>query len=247
MDVMISIIVPIYNVENYIEKCIESLVSQSFENIEIILVNDGSTDNSLDICYKYSRIYSKIKVFTQENSGLSPTRNKGIKEAVGKYILFVDSDDWIDSITCEVLFKHATQYNLDAVLFSSVSEYSNNQIYKPLYDEKDTVFDTQKSVREFVFKKMIGLENNQLKYPHLIDRYISAWGKLYSTKIIKENSIFFKSLKEVPSEALLFNMEYFYYCNKASYINKYFYHYRRDNQDSITKKYKEDLIKKWSN
>ena len=102
---MISVIIPIYNVEKYLTKCIESVINQTYKNLEIILVNDGSTDNSKEIIDKYSSIDSRIKVINKKNGGLSDARNVGIELAKGEYITFLDSDDWIELNMYEKLYK----------------------------------------------------------------------------------------------------------------------------------------------
>ena len=101
----ISIIVPVYNVELYLEKCIESIINQTYTNIEIILVDDGATDSSGNICDLYSKKDSRIKVIHKRNGGLSDARNVGIEKAVGQYLMFVDSDDYIDKTMCEKLYN----------------------------------------------------------------------------------------------------------------------------------------------
>ena len=101
----ISIIVPVYNVEKYLSECLDSIINQSYKNIEIILINDGSTDSSLEICQKYQKNDKRIKLISQANKGLSISRNNGMKIATGKYIMFVDSDDIIHSRMIEVLYK----------------------------------------------------------------------------------------------------------------------------------------------
>ncbi len=105
MNDLISVIVPVYNVKNYLEKCLDSIINQTYKNLEIILINDGSTDESLDICYMYEKKDNRIKVYNQENHGLSYTRNRGIELARGKYIGFVDSDDVISPFMYEFLYK----------------------------------------------------------------------------------------------------------------------------------------------
>ena len=104
MKDLISVIVPVYNVKNYLEKCLDSIINQTYKNLEIILINDGSTDESLDICYMYEKKDKRIKVYNQENHGLSYTRNRGIELARGKYIGFVDSDDVISPFMYEFLY-----------------------------------------------------------------------------------------------------------------------------------------------
>ena len=99
---LISIIVPVYNVEKYLEQCLESLLNQTYKNIEIIVVNDGSTDQSLDILKKYSFKDNRIKLYSQKNQGISAARNTALEHINGKYVMFVDSDDWIEINTCEI-------------------------------------------------------------------------------------------------------------------------------------------------
>ena len=111
MNDLISVIVPVYNVKNYLEKCLDSIINQTYKNLEIILINDGSTDGSLDICYMYEKKDNRIKVYNQENHGLSYTRNRGIELARGKYIGFVDSDDVISPFMYEFLYKAINEYN----------------------------------------------------------------------------------------------------------------------------------------
>ena len=96
-DTLISIVVPVYNVSQYLERCIQSVIYQTYENLDIILIDDGSTDNSGLICDKYAKIDKRIRVLHQQNSGLSAARNAGIEIAKGKYITFIDSDDYVDS------------------------------------------------------------------------------------------------------------------------------------------------------
>ena len=100
---MISVIVPVYNVENYLEECLESIQNQTYTNIEVIMINDGSTDGSKEICERFCLQDNRFKLVTQENQGLSAARNRGVKESVGQYIMFVDSDDVINTKVIEVL------------------------------------------------------------------------------------------------------------------------------------------------
>jgi len=114
---IISIIIPVYNVEDYVDYCLSSIVDQTYKNLEIIIVNDGSTDRSLDILEKYSQFDSRIILVNQENRGLSSARNTGLDLASGEFVLFVDSDDWLDVDTCERLLRVAFETNSDVVIF----------------------------------------------------------------------------------------------------------------------------------
>ena len=112
MNELISVVVPVYNVENYLEKCVSSITNQTYKNLEIILVNDGSKDNSGAICDDLAKNDSRIKVIHKENGGLSDARNTGINVATGEYIGFVDSDDWIERDMYEQLYKRERSYAL---------------------------------------------------------------------------------------------------------------------------------------
>ena len=105
MNSLISVIVPIYNVEDYISKCIESIINQTYKNLEIILVNDGSKDKSFDISLEYEKKDERIKLFTKENGGLSDARNYGLDRATGKYLAFIDSDDFVDLLMFETMIN----------------------------------------------------------------------------------------------------------------------------------------------
>ena len=121
----VSIIVPVYNVEKYLSKCLDSLVNQTLKDIEIIIVNDGSPDHSQDIIDKYAKRYSKkIRAFQKDNGGQASARNLGLTKATGEYILFVDSDDYIELDTCDELYNNAKKLNSDIVLFDYYIIYS---------------------------------------------------------------------------------------------------------------------------
>ena len=106
MNKIISVIIPVYNVENYIEKCLNSIVNQTYNNLEIIIIDDGSTDNSIAIAEKIAENDKRIRIISQVNQGVSSARNLGLDNASGEYILFIDSDDWLDLETCKIATRH---------------------------------------------------------------------------------------------------------------------------------------------
>lgn len=167
---LISIIIPVYNVEKYLEKCLDSVIHQSYENIEIILVNDGSTDTSGEICKKYSEKDKRIVLFNQENAGLSAARNTGIEICKGEYIAFVDSDDWVEKDYILKMYTECKNKNVDIVIcgFNKVNE--NN----------DLILDESSKLR----KRTI---DNKNKFDLLFNENnletILAWNKLYKRKI----------------------------------------------------------------
>ena len=133
MDVKISVVLPVYNVANYLRKCLDSLVNQTFEDFEVICVNDGSTDLSLGILEGYALSDSRFKIISQENKGLSGARNTGIQHVQGKYVLFVDSDDWLEENALEELYNHVKGFDSDITMFKfryyneDTNEFSENQ------------------------------------------------------------------------------------------------------------------------
>ena len=122
----VSVIVPVYNVEKYLKRCLDSLINQTLKDIEIIVVNDGSTDNSLDILNKYAENDSRIKVIDKENSGVSDCRNIAMKQMKGKYIMFVDSDDWIDNNALEIMYTKIEEEKSDVVMCTYMREFTNH-------------------------------------------------------------------------------------------------------------------------
>lgn len=144
----ISVIIPVYNVEQYLEKCLDSILNQTYKNIEIILVNDGSIDKSGVICDEYSRKYNNIKVFHKENGGVSSARNLGIDNATGQYLAFVDPDDYIDPNMYEILVKKIVETNSDIAMCSFVYVKENENIVEDNSDET-LVFDKEEVLRRY--------------------------------------------------------------------------------------------------
>lgn len=128
MEAKVSVIVPVYNVEKYLNKCIETLINQTYKNLEIILVNDGSTDNSYALCEEYARRDMRIKVINKENGGLSDARNAGLKIATGKYISFIDSDDYVELDMIYNLYQGIIKFDADICCCGKVLEYEKNNI-----------------------------------------------------------------------------------------------------------------------
>jgi len=170
----ISIIVPIYNAEKYLNKCLDSLMAQTKEELEFILVNDGSTDNTEQIIKEYQD--KRIKYFKNKNQGIGKTRNFGIEKAKGKYIMFLDSDDYLEKNACEVLFNKAEKDNLDIVICDFYKIYDNG---------------SKEEVKQPSFK------NSSLKdNPKILNENLSPWAKLYRRDLISKNSIkFVENLK----------------------------------------------------
>lgn len=244
MSNMISIIVPVYNSELYLKKCLDSIISQTYENIEIICIDDNSSDDSLRILQEYKKKDQRIKVLQKANEGVSLARNAGLDVARGDYILFVDSDDWIDRCTCEVVLKKILEETADLVMWSYIRERETESSQKQIFD-CDIVFEG-KDVQEKLHRRMIGIVDDELARPENADALCTVWGKLYCRTIISANHIRFYDIRKIGTyEDGLFNLEYLKYVQKAIFLNQYFYHYRRTNVNSITGAYNANLGRQW--
>ncbi len=234
-----SIIIPVYNTEKYLNKCIDSVLNQTYSNIEIIIINDGSTDKSLELCNQYKD--QRIKLFTHENRGVSYTRNIGIDNATGEYIIFVDSDDYIENNAIELINEKIQNSDLDLIQFAfSTFEAEEMPIAKNVFTEK-------------VISDSI---NEKINY--MIEREVinSIWNKCYNTNILNKNSIRFAEDIKI-GEDLIFNLEYFSYISNFDILNVNLYNYRLNVANSLTKKYNEnkyvmlmkvnDILEKFAN
>ena len=216
----ISVIVPVYNVEKYIAKCLKSLTLQTLQGIEIIIVNDGSLDRSIDIIEKYVKENpTKIKYYEKKNGGLSTARNYGLEYATGEYIAFLDSDDYVEINMYEEMYNLAKKENADMVECDFIWEWEYG---KKVYDKR----------KEYKTKE------DMMKKPRVV-----AWNKIYKREILNKNKIRF------PEGLIYEDMEFFYkllpHLNKISYINKYFVHYiqRKDSISNKQTKKIEDIFK----
>lgn len=241
MDSLISIIVPVYNTENYLEKCLYSLVNQTYKNIEIIIIDDESPDNSMNIIQKFVLADNRVKVISQKNQGVSRARNTGMNNANGDYIMFIDSDDWIEIDTCEKAINASEKYNADVVFWSYIKEFSNSQKDNYLFDKTEIIW-SEKNINQ-LSRRMVGLVGDELANPQSIDNLVTAWGKLYKKSVIGD--VRFTDTKIIGTEDALFNIEVFLGINSAVYIPDLLYHYRKDNESSLTHNYKKKLVSRW--
>ena len=199
--IKVSVIVPVYNVEKYIEKCLDSLVNQTLKEIEIIVVNDGSPDNSQKIIDKFVKKYpNKVKSFIKENGGLGSARNYGLKHIKGEYVAFIDSDDFADLKMLEEMYNLAKKDNSDIVLCSNNLLDENNRILK---------------IESAIINKKIN--NNLLKYK------LAAWNKLYKKELLINNKFEFRS--NVWYEDVDFTTKVMINAKKVSFIDKPLYNY----------------------
>ena len=221
-----SIIVPVYNVEKYLPKCLDSLVNQTYKDIEIICINDGSTDNSLQILEKYAINDNRIKIINQENQGVSIARNVGIDNATGDYILFLDSDDCLELDACQKIVEKLDK-DIDILFFG----------YKFLKNYKSCKICSYPD--DMNNKKYISPINLNICINKLSCR--TVWGKVYKTKRLKDLNIKFPTNLNF-GEDTLFIISNLINNSSIKVINDVLYNYRTDNNNSLTKiDYKKQL------
>lgn len=242
---VISIIVPIYNMDSYLRRCLDSLLAQTMTEIEIIAVNDGSTDTSLKILSDYKRKDERIIIINKENEGVSAARNDGISLAKGEFIGFVDPDDWVSSDMYENLYQRAKNGTTDIIMCSYFREFGTHSKEKK-FNLSDLVTYEESEIKKTVLRKLVGPINEEKGNPELLDAWGTVWTKLYRAELLKENEIRFTNLSEIgTNEDLLFNIEAFFYAKNFEFINAPFYHYWRENNNSVTSGYKPHLMDQW--
>lgn len=223
-DPLVSIILPVYNVEIYLDDCFNSLIKQSYKNIEIIFVDDGSTDNSGNKLDEYLKKDKRVKVYHKKNEGVSSAKNLGIKNATGDYITFVDSDDYVTEEYVEYLLNLLKSNNADiAYTKNFFDNYNNNQVK----NENIKIIDSNQALYEILTYKIS----------------VGVWNKIFRKELLtKKNIYFYEDI--FMGEGFNFNVLAFMYANRIVTSNKKIYFYRRDNNNSATTKF---TIKKWQN
>lgn len=217
---MISVIIPVYNGEKTIKRCINSIINQTYSNLDIIIVNDGSSDNTQFICEEISNNYSFVKVINKENAGVSEARNTGIEFSKGEYIIFVDSDDIIEADMCETLLKNNKKSIMPICGINLVNEAGN--IIESLDFNKNGIMDGY-------------LDKNQYLKLFKMDLLNSPCNKLFSAKLIKTYDIRFDKKLSI-GEDLIFVMDYLKYIDGFSIINRGLYNYVKSETDSLSVK-----------
>ena len=244
--VKVSIIVPVYNVEKYLRRCMDSLISQTLGDIEIIAINDGSTDGSLKILEEYRDKDERVKIIDKKNTGVSDSRNQGIDISKGEYILFVDSDDWIDVDMAMCMYNKAKENNCDVVMCSYIREFEKHSKIKEFNLPYEVTYEKDEILK--LNRRIIGPIDEELGNAEGLDSLGTIWGKLYNSNIIKKNNIKFIDLKEIGSaEDSLFNIFLFKHVKKAIFINEALYHYWKANEKSLTSGYNPSLRIQWHN
>lgn len=230
---LVSVIVPVYNVEKYLDRCVKSILDQTYENIEIILVDDGSTDTSGEICEKYALRDKRINVIHKENDGLVSARKTGIRAATGTYVAYVDSDDWIDKTMYEELVKEIVQHNADIVTSGLYREYHESTVTE--FDHLSEGVYERELIENKIFPKLMFTGNF---FESGIN--IHLYNKLYKRDLVKRNQLNIDSQVRVGDDAALV-----YPCimdaQKIIIIHKCFYHYCIRRNSVMSTGYKNEI------
>lgn len=234
-NLLVSIIVPIYNIEPFVEECIQSIINQSYKNIEIILVNDGSTDKSGNICDKYNHIDSRIKTIHKTNGGLINARKTGLKQATGDYILYIDGDDWVEPNLVQYYIESVTKYNADVIISAHMENLSGrieilpNTISPGFYNKEDLI--------SKVYPKM--LYNGKFSQFGI---FSYVWGKMYRKEILIQNQLNVDENIFIGEDAACLYPTLLD-ANSLVILDQPFYHYRQ-RVDSLIKTQKKNEINK---
>ena len=234
----LSIIIPCYNVEKFVQKCANSILVQKGFDCELIFVNDGSKDNTLHVLENLAIKDNRIKVINQENQGLSGARNTGIENAKGDYIMFVDADDGLEPNAFELISKNFNKEDLFC--------FSYNRVFEKKSVPRDLKINGVYEAA-FIQRRMVGLLGEELRDPSQADSLVTAWGKIYKTEIIRKNQIQFTDTKEIGTEDALFNIQYLEHALTTQVLDMPLYNYVKVNADSLTKLHKPNLFGQWKN
>jgi glycosyltransferase involved in cell wall biosynthesis len=218
---LVSIIVPVYNSEEYLDKTISSILCQTYKNIEILLIDDGSNDNSMEIINRYKKEDSRIRVFSHQNSGQSFTRNKGIESSTGDFLVFLDSDDWIDEQFIEKMYKKITISQSDIVVCDYYISYPQEQIE--------------------ILYSFTGYHNGDKAFGLILNGDIShtCWGKMYKSSLIKDSNVLFPVGR--TNEDLYTVAIWFLRAGKVGFLNELLMT-SRDRVGSITNSFSQNFI-----
>ena len=208
---LVSILVPVYNVESYLSQCLDSLINQTYNNLQIVLIDDGSKDNSWSIMQDYATKDNRIEIYHQENAGVATTRNNLLEKIKGEYVLFVDSDDWIELDMVEFLINKAINEGTDMVVCGNVVNDT-----RPALDYTEEIWPQDKVIKEF------------LRHVHFNG---SLWNKLISFRLLKKQPTFHREISY--GEDALFTWQLIQEVQNVVVTNKQLYHYRM-NEGSLS-------------
>lgn len=225
----VSVIVPIYNVERYLPRCMNSILNQTLKDIEIILIDDGSPDNCSQMCDEYAKEDPRIKVVHKKNAGLGYARNSGLDIATGEYVAFVDSDDYVKTNMYETLYRKAKENTADVVYCDFKKSYTDGAVYEFHHPQEYTCFEGEK-IDQLLLNFISSSQNIKKDFQY----EMSVWHGIYSLPLIQRYNVRFLSEREYLSEDLPFQVLFLKHSYKAIYLSDCFYYYCMNNIGSLT-------------
>lgn len=237
----IAIIVPIYNSSNFLEICLNSIKNQTFKDIEVIMVNDGSTDDSVEICKRFCKDDLRFVLINKNNTGVSDSRNIGIKSSKSDYIMFVDADDWLEKEAVEIAYMNIEKNKADICQFNYFFDYENQQLKRENFSQNIIIIDDKKrkDIQCNVLAYRYAKNNKNIEYFGSIR---GCWNKIFSKEFLEKNNIFFDTQLKIQEDTHLM-VNALEKVNKIIFINQYLYHYRQ-NKISATKGYDRNRLSK---
>lgn len=240
-NILVSLVLPIYNVEKYLERCMKSIINQTYQNLEIILVDDGSTDSCPELCDEWEKRDSRVVVIHKTNAGLGMARNTGIDVATGKYIYFIDSDDFIEQDTIKQLVEIAEKNCADVVTFGfNTIDYKGHIVKTTLPSTAKSIYEG-KEILEYFLPAMIAPDPHTGETTNL---WISAWASMFSLKMIKNTGWRYVSERQIISEDVYSHLGLYKYVTKVAVVPKAFYNYCENDTSSLTRTFRMDRYEK---
>lgn len=240
---LISVVLPTYNVKEYIEQCVQSLVQQTYTNVEILIVDDGATDGTSELCDQLAKQDPRIRVFHKENGGTHTARNRGIQEANGEYIMFLDPDDWLETDTFAQLVPMIEKYTPDVIRFGYVREFGDRSVVKPNTFLPETLC-VGKDCKT-ICRQTLGLVGQELAHPENMNFLASACFCLYRKAVIDKNGLQLPNIHEIATFSDgLFNIRFLQNANSFLYVDKPFYHYRKFTAGAATSKHRPEFFER---
>lgn len=237
---LVSVVVPIYNVEKYLERCVKSVINQTYTNLEIILVDDGSPDNCPELCEKWAKKDLRIKVVHKKNAGLGMARNTGIENATGEYICFFDSDDYVSQDTVERAYSMVIKHNADLVLYGFCEVAVDGSIKKAVIPQTSKEFYQGEEIQSYILPSLIAPNPKTGERTNL---WMSACGCFYSMELIRRTGWRFTSERQVISEDVYSLLRLYKDVTRVAVLSEGLYYYC-ENGSSLTHTFRPDRYEK---
>lgn len=242
-NISVSVVVPVYNASAYLEKCINGILSQTLNNFELILVDDGSSDGSADICDSFSKD-ERVTIIHQRNSGPAAARNAGIKAARGEYIGFVDADDTVSPEMFKTLYEAAVSNDSDMVFCDYMAQTKKGDINVYADNSGNKTYDRQE-ILKLILPYFFGYDDDEISqyksFCPFADYTSYVWLCIYKTSVIKDNNLLFPDQKTYYNEDHLFNLNFVFHASRITHVAKFLYCYR-DSSASLTKRYYDGFL-----